>query len=104
MKLLCVMHATQATVLEEMPAFPDKESSLLNKLYETAPWTAKLHQQDQETESTPAAPHGPPIPIVNGDTEPVLNIGQPVDPLISTSKLAFVHDAYHITVCLLVFT
>ena len=39
----------QATVLEEMPPFPlDKESSLLNKLYETAPWTAKLHKKEEE--------------------------------------------------------
>ncbi|CAI8017166.1 AP-2 complex subunit alpha-2 [Geodia barretti] len=34
---------TLATVLEEMPPFPEKESSLLSKLYQTAPWTAKLH-------------------------------------------------------------
>lgn len=81
----------QATVLEEMPAFPDKESSLLNKLYETAPWTAKLHQQDQETDPTVATPLDsstePPVSIVNGVTEPILNIGQPVDPLVNTSEL-----------------
>ena len=38
----------QATVLEEMPPFPDRESSLLAKLYQTAPWTAKLHQDARE--------------------------------------------------------
>ena len=38
----------QATVLEEMPPFPDRESSLLAKLYQTAPWTAKLHQEARE--------------------------------------------------------
>lgn len=53
--------------MEEMPAFPDKESSLLNKLYETAPWTAKLHQ---ETESAPAVSLDP-------NAEPPI---QPVDP------------------------
>jgi AP-2 complex subunit alpha len=38
---------TLATVLEEMPPFPEKESSLLSKLYQTAPWTAKLHHLDK---------------------------------------------------------
>ena len=71
--------------MEEMPAFPDRESSLLNKLYETAPWTAKLHQQDQGTEPgvTTESVESPPPPVVNGTTEPVL-IGLPVDTLIST--------------------
>ncbi len=70
-----------------MPAFPDRESSLLNKLYETAPWTAKLHQQDQVAEScaTSETMEAPLPPVVNGATEPVL-IGLPVDTLISTSK------------------
>jgi hypothetical protein len=32
-------------VLEEMPAFPAEcESTLLSKLYQSAPWTAKLHK------------------------------------------------------------
>ena len=31
-------------MLEEMPPFPDRESSLLSKLYQTAPWTSKLHK------------------------------------------------------------
>ena len=34
---------TQALVLEEMPPFAEKESSLLSKLHKSAPWTAKLH-------------------------------------------------------------
>lgn len=64
-----------------MPAFPDRESSLLNKLYETAPWTAKLHKQDDESggEGTQST-----TPVVNGISEPSVNIGQPVDSLIST--------------------
>lgn len=96
MYFLCIVHVfnfhslritVQATVLEEMPAFADKESSLLNKLYETAPWTAKLHQQDQEPGSAAlAAPELTELPIVNGVSEPMLNIGQPVDPLINTSE------------------
>ena len=73
-------------MLEEMPAFPDRESSLLNKLYETAPWTAKLHQESgsesTDTTVTPAAA----APVVNGEPEPVLNIGAPVQPLLITSK------------------
>ena len=36
-----------------MPPFPERESSLLSKLYQTAPWTAKLHQ-NESTESTTA--------------------------------------------------
>ena len=31
-----------------MPPFPDRESSLLAKLYQTAPWTTKLHQEEGE--------------------------------------------------------
>ena len=72
-------------MLEEMPAFPDKESSLLNKLYETAPWTAKVHH-----ETGPAEPASEPteqLPVAN---EPMMNIGQPVDTLINTSKTVFV--------------
>ena len=73
-------------MLEEMPAFPDRESSLLNKLYETAPWTAKLHKRDNDMTSEENATTGGGITITvpNGITEP--NIGNPVDPLISTSK------------------
>lgn len=55
-KLLKVINVTlpprQATVLEEMPPFPDRESSLLAKLYQTAPWTAKLHQEEGEEKET----------------------------------------------------
>ena len=80
---MCIYYS-QATVLEEMPAFPDRESSLLNKLYETAPWTAKLHQEAGGSEGTETTEQPP--PVVNGVTEPAVNIGAPVDPLISTSK------------------
>lgn len=74
-------------MLEEMPAFPDRKSSLLNKLYETAPWTAKLHQQEQGAGSGEAAGESmesmEPSPVVN---EPIINIGLSVDPLISTTS------------------
>lgn len=69
-----------------MPAFPDKESSLLNKLYETAPWTAKLHGLAPEA-GAPQPPHqqqqqqqepdgGAPQPVVNGVAEPVMSTAQ----------------------------
>lgn len=74
-------------MLEEMPAFPDRKSSLLNKLYETAPWTAKLHHQEQGAGSGEAAGESmesmEPSPVVN---EPIINIGLSVDPLISTTS------------------
>ena len=71
-------------MLEEMPAFPDRESSLLNKLYETAPWTAKLHKQEPEAGMPETVTQESP-PIVNGITEPGPSIEQPVDQLINTS-------------------
>lgn len=89
-KFHCVLF--QATVLEEMPAFPDRESSLLNKLYETAPWTAKLHQVEQESNSGEVATTlGAPMePVVNNAVaEPNVNIGQPVDSLINTSMFIY---------------
>ena len=72
-----------------MPAFPDRESSLLNKLYETAPWTAKLHGQEQagstvnETNVSGSADVPPVELITNGIVESTVNIGLPVG---STSK------------------
>ena len=44
----------QATVLQEMPPFPEKDSLLLSKLYKTAPWMAKLHGGDDEQEEETA--------------------------------------------------
>ena len=66
-----------------MPAFPDRENSLLNKLYETAPWTAKLHQDSRESEGAETSETTP--PVMNGVTEPSVNIGIPAEPLITTS-------------------
>ena len=62
----------QATVLEEMPVFPDRESSLLSKLYQSAPWTAKLHKTSGE-ESVGGATQDEVTPTV-----PVADVGQPV--------------------------
>ena len=73
-------------MLEEMPAFPERESSLLSKLHETAPWTVKLEHErpsSGETQSEQVQDFSP-----NGPVEPVINIGAPVDPLINTGKLA----------------
>ena len=76
-----------------MPPFPERESSLLAKLYQTAPWTSKLHQEDAgeggkaETETQEGA-GGPKTtveaPLANGpllvNTLPATNPG----PLVST--------------------
>ena len=81
----------QATVLEEMPPFPDRESSLLAKLYQTAPWTAKLHTEAREgggegggeSEESPgdgATAAQPPLginPLVNGPvSQPLVTTGR----------------------------
>ena len=82
---------TQATVLEEMPPFPERESSLLSKLYQTAPWTAKLHQ-NESTESTTATVTVPTQDepqvgsLLNGPVTTQIAESAPVtDSLISTS-------------------
>ena len=70
---------SQATVLEEMPTFPDRESSLLSKLYQSAPWTAKLHKTSGE-ESVGGATHEESSP------PPISDIGQAVgESLVSTT-------------------
>ncbi len=73
-----------------MPAFPpDKESSLLNKLYETAPWTAKLHKKESDSgnanEEVTTAGSGDGA-VHNGISEPNIGTSITVDPLIATSK------------------
>ena len=66
-------------MLEEMPAFPDRESTLLSKLYLSAPWTAKLHKTSGE-ESGGVATNA------EGSPPPVSDIGQPVgESLMNTS-------------------
>ena len=69
----------QATVLEEMPTFPYCESSLLSKLYQSAPWTAKLRKTLGE-ESVGGATH------VESSPPPVSDIGQVVgESLVNTT-------------------
>lgn len=79
-----------ATVLEEMPPFPERESSLLSKLYQTAPWTAKLHHDEGE-EGAPKPPAGgmapiqaPEAPVANGPLvgiqPPLVTTGSPSQP------------------------
>lgn len=70
-----------------MPAFPERESSLISKLNETAPWTAKLHQNVEDQSSPERADVS--AAVTNGPTEPAVNIGMPVDPLVSTGELRF---------------
>ncbi len=78
-----------------MPAFPDRESSLLNKLYETAPWTAKLHQTDDAENGTSGTDVLPPIEMPT--IEPEVNIGQFDNALITTGKLfKYSIDALHV--------
>jgi hypothetical protein len=74
------MPSPQATVLEEMPAFPERESTLLSKLYQSAPWTAKLHKTaGEESVGGATREEEPPAPVIN-------DIGQPVgDTLVNTS-------------------
>ena len=72
----------QATVLEEMPPFPERESSLLAKLYHTAPWTAKLHQgegsPEKKEETTATSENAPPVangPLLINPLAPAGNPG-----------------------------
>ena len=64
-----------------MPAFPERESTLLSKLYQSAPWTAKLHKTSgEESVGGATREEGSPAPVIN-------DIGQPVgDTLVSTSR------------------
>ncbi|XP_019861669.1 PREDICTED: AP-2 complex subunit alpha-2-like [Amphimedon queenslandica] len=60
-----------ATIFEVMPVFPEKDSLLLSKLYQTAPWMAKLHEspetQKRETDPEPIAAARPTPPSAGGD-------------------------------------
>ncbi|XP_064399538.1 AP-2 complex subunit alpha-2-like [Halichondria panicea] len=77
-----------ATVLEEMPAFPERESSLLSKLHESAPWTAKLHKDVTSPASQPSPEREPSSTVSNGPTQsPAVNIGMPIEPLINTDLI-----------------
>lgn len=71
-------------MLEEMPVFPERESTLLSKLYQSAPWTAKLHKTAGE-ESVGGATQEE-----EGSPPPVNDIGQPVgligDSLVDTAR------------------
>ena len=42
----------QATILEEMPQFQEKDSLLLSKLFKSAPWMAKLHEPKDDSAAT----------------------------------------------------
>ena len=68
-----------------MPAFPERESSLLSKLHQTAPWTAKLHQEgSSDGEPSPERARNT---VANGPTEPPPV--EPVESLISTGGQFF---------------
>ena len=47
-----------ATVLEEMPPFPERESSILAKLKKKKPGAAKVIEDNDEKKSTPKAAPG----------------------------------------------
>lgn len=66
-----------------MPAFPERESSLLSKLHETAPWTLKLEQEGTASSGEAQPQQQLTAPAHNGLAEPAINIGSPVDALIS---------------------
>lgn len=63
-----------------MPAFPEKDSLLLSKLYKTAPWMAKLHDGPgtggQESETTE-----PPEESQTTGAVPPGSGGDPSDPI-----------------------
>jgi hypothetical protein len=62
----------QATVLEEMPAFPERESTVLSKLYQSAPWTAKLHKTaGEESVGGATRVEEPPAPVIHDTDQPV---------------------------------
>lgn len=72
-----------------MPAFPERESSLLSKLHQSAPWTAKLHNDTlpDSTASSEQSTASNVEPVANGliDTKTsAVSIGMPVEPLLST--------------------
>ena len=71
-----------------MPAFPERESSLLSKLHESAPWTAKLHQ-DVRSENQPSPETETSNTVSNGPTQPppAVNIGMPMEPFINTGSV-----------------
>ena len=55
-------------MLEEMPPFPERESSLLAKLRKTAPKAAKIHEKalppvDTVQEAPTTAPVQEPLPV-----------------------------------------
>lgn len=71
-----------ATVLEEMPPFPERESSLLAKLRKTAPKAAKIHEKAlppvdtiQEAPTTSPAQEPLPASIIEPpkETSPIFN-------------------------------
>lgn len=72
-----------------MPVFPERESSLIAKLHQSAPWTAKLHKEGS-SDGVPSPEREPATtvePVSNGlvNTEtPAVNIGIPMEPIVST--------------------
>ena len=74
-------------VLEEMSAFPERESTLLSKLYQSAPWTAKLHKTlGEESVGGATRKEEPSAPVIN-------DISQPVgDTLVSTLRKSIIYS------------
>ncbi|KAL5503628.1 hypothetical protein EMCRGX_G010605 [Ephydatia muelleri] len=79
-----------ALVLEEMPPFAEKESSLLSKLHKSAPWTAKLHNvssgtpapapgatQEQKTQQPLVTMQATPTPVTSTQA-PLISMVEPV--------------------------
>ena len=53
-----------ATVLEEMPPFPERESSILAKLKKKKPGAAKVIEDNDEKKSTPKPTPGTELQIL----------------------------------------
>lgn len=76
-----------ATVLEEMPPFPHRESSLLSKLYQTAPWTAKLHTSTGGEGGEGGAAAGLTLPTVSNGPVVAMTTSPPETTLITTAPV-----------------
>ena len=77
----------KATVLEEMPPFPHRESSLLSKLYQTAPWTAKLHTSTGGEGGEGGAAAGLTLPTVSNGPVVAMTTSPPETTLITTAPV-----------------
>ena len=79
--VLVFIRALQATVLEEMPPFPERESSLLAKLKKKKALAAGIAEEDivepKPAVNGQASPGDPPTPVSVPEPVPAILIGMP---------------------------